>query len=253
MPKTQNTQNTQNTHKTQKSIAKNKELKVAIGGKTFGDNMALQSVGFEVKHNEFLCLVGPSGCGKSTLLNIIANLILPDSGSISYARKKPLISYVFQDPRLMPWLTVEENILLVTSKTAENKKIARELLASMRLEKYANSYPSQISGGMRRRVSLARAFVIRPDLLLLDEPFVSLDRPLAESLMRLLQQLLKNHPATTIFVSHNLEESVSLGSRILFFSASPAKIILDMKIPKNSSTLAKTILKKHPQILEGKI
>ena len=230
-------------------------LKVSINGKTFGGQIvALQRVRFNLKRNDFACLVGPSGCGKTTVLNIIANLTSPDSGEISYGTKNPLVSYVFQDPRLMPWLTVEENILLVTQNTAEDKRLTGELLKSMRLEKYASNYPDEISGGMQRRVSLARAFVIRPDLLLLDEPFVSLDKPLAESLMGLLERLLERHPTTTIFVSHNLAESVRLGRRILFFSASPGKIVLDMKIPhtKKPELLAAKILKKHPQLLEGK-
>ena len=239
-------------------------LKLSIGGKTYIDNRgrrihALREIKFNIEDRDFVGVVGPSGCGKTSLLNIIAGLSEPTSGGVLF-RSRPRIGYVFQEPRLMPWLTVLENVLLVTDRGAEAVNLALELLGSMRLSRTVNNYPGELSGGMQRRVALARAFVIRPQLLLMDEPFVSLDQPLAESLRRLLMKLLAEHPTAVVFVSHNLEETIKLGKRILFFSASPGRIILEETVPavaRSGKTaigrFQKRLLGEYPNLLLGEL
>ncbi len=240
-------------------------FELTINGKTFADGRggqteALGKIKLKVKNGEFVCAVGPSGCGKSTLLNIIANLIKPNAGEVKFrsfgGAGSPRIGYVFQEPRLVPWMTVLDNVLLVTDKGPEAMELATELLSEMRLGKTADHYPNELSGGMQRRVALARAFVIRPNLLLMDEPFVSLDQPLAESLRRLLLRLLAEHPTSVVFVSHDLAETIALGQRILFFSLSPGRIILEKKIPKQAKRggdFQKQLLEKHPRLLLGEL
>lgn len=241
-------------------------LELSISGKSYtnsrGDRThALGAVKLGIKEKDFVCMVGPSGCGKTSLLNIIAGLSEPTAGEVCYAvGDRPRVGYVFQEPRLMPWMTVLDNVLLVTDKSPAAAELAFELLGSMRLAEVANSYPSELSGGMRRRVALARAFVIRPQLLLMDEPFVSLDQPLAESLRRLLLQLLEEHPTSVVFVSHDLEETIKLGRRILFFSPSPGSVILETTVPASAKKskggideFRRRLLGKYPELLQGEL
>ncbi len=155
---------------------------------------------------EFVCLVGQSGCGKTTLLNSISRLDSNYSGEIQIGNKSqnPKIGFVFQQPCLLPWRTVRENIELVfeNQKTIPKSQID-DLLNLMQLTNYANAYPKQLSEGMKRRVSIIRAFAINPDLLLMDEPFVSLDAPMAREVRELLRQLWQNRPHTVLFVTHD--------------------------------------------------
>ena len=132
---------------------------------------------FDVPQGQFCCLVGPSGCGKTTLLNLLSGLDENLDGSIKYQDNSfPMewpIGYMFQEPRLMPWLTVKQNVTIVTQQTPEENKLSESLINEMGLNKYMNSFPSELSGGMQRRVAIARAFVNKPKILLLDEPFIS--------------------------------------------------------------------------------
>ncbi len=207
---------------------------------------------------EFTCLVGPSGCGKTTLLNILADLDNDFQGEIMLGKqhKNPNIGYVFQNPRLLPWRTVRENIEL-----ALNHKLADEqidfLLKNMQLSHIKDMYPEHLSLGMSRRVSIIRAFAVNPDILLMDEPFVSLDAPTARQIRNLLIKLWQQRPHTVLFVTHDLREAIALADRLIFLSASPMQIISDIKVPiarelRNDESVIESFRQKlahqHPEI-----
>ena len=181
------------------------------------DHIALRDVTLQLPPGQFSCLIGPSGCGKSTLLNIINGLDPQFEGTLKLAQDAApaRVATLFQTPRLMPWLTVLENVLLVLPAGADSRQRAVELLNQMGLEAVLNAYPSRLSGGMQRRVALARAFAIRPQILLLDEPFVSLDMPVANRLRELLLDMWQQHDSTVLFVTHDLREALALGNLAL--------------------------------------
>ena len=176
-----------------------------------------------------MCIFGPSGCGKTTLLNLISGIDTSFNGSLNISKNKEL-SYMFQSPRLFPWLTALENVKFPIKKKPNSEQTAKSLIKSVELEKFQNSYPGKLSGGMQRRVAMARAFSTNPKILLLDEPFISLDKNTAENLRKLLLKLWKKSKITIIFVTHDLNEAISLSDRIIFLSKLPSKIILDYKI-----------------------
>ena len=144
------------------------------------------------------------------------------------------IGYVFQTPRLLPWRTVEDNIALVLDQAQRRSGIVDRLLAEMKLDGVRSVYPQHLSLGMARRVALARAFAVRPTLLLMDEPFVSLDEPTAQHLRHLLLDVLKHHPATVLFVTHNLREAIMLADRIALLAPSPTHVVEDLAVPLTS-------------------
>lgn len=226
------------------------------------DHIALRDVTLQLPPGQFSCLIGPSGCGKSTLLNIINGLDPQFEGTLKLAQgtAPARIATLFQTPRLMPWLTVLENVLLVLPAGADSRQRAVELLNQMGLEAVLDAYPSRLSGGMQRRVALARAFAIRPQILLLDEPFVSLDMPVANRLRELLLNLWQQHDSTVLFVTHDLREALALGDRVIFLSASPGTVVLDMPISRAHTRsiespavdqLYRELLATHPQLLAG--
>ena len=168
-------------------------LSVHVSEKVFrrGDTRALDQVRFDVEAGRFVALVGPSGAGKTSLLNIVAGLDRDFGGEVRVDPPGAGVGMVFQSPRLLPWLTVLDNIRLVLGDDAgERAEAVREMLSDLGLQGFENAFPGQLSGGMQRRVGLARAFAVRPSLLLMDEPFVSLDAPLA---WRLRDQLMEVH------------------------------------------------------------
>ena len=206
-------------------------------GKTFPNGtVALQNFELDVRDGEFVSLLGPSGCGKSTALRLIAGLGAPSAGTIEWAERDAArtIGFVFQEPTLMPWATVSGNVRLPLKLkgTAEPEGAAQvaETLAGVGLADFARAYPRELSGGMKMRVSLARALVTKPKLLLMDEPFAALDEitrfRLANDLLRLWQALGK----TVVFVTHSVFESVFLSQRIALMTARPGRISAQLSI-----------------------
>lgn len=205
-------------------------LRVEIRRKRFGDMPVIENVAFDVAEGEFVCLFGPSGTGKTTMLNIIAGIDADYDGTV-VVPGSPRVGYVFQEPRLLPWLTVRQNITLPIEGEAELLAGVDDLLRAVGLADFAGHFPERLSLGMARRVAIARAFAVRPDLLLMDEPFVSLDADTAQRLRALLGDLWAGRPTTTVFVTHDLREAVELSDRILMFSPRPATLVRDIPIP----------------------
>jgi NitT/TauT family transport system ATP-binding protein len=191
---------------------------------------ALGEIAFSVAPGEVVAVIGPSGCGKTTLLNLIAGLDGAFAGRIALAPGRRL-AYVFQEPRLLPWRTVEDNIRLVLEGEDEDDARVRAILAQVDLAAAGSVFASRLSLGMARRAALARAFVIEPGLLLLDEPFVSLDEQTVAKLRLLLLDLLALHHTTAILVTHNLREAAMLARRLILLSASPGRLIGEVEVP----------------------
>jgi NitT/TauT family transport system ATP-binding protein len=189
----------------------------------------LNDIRITLNEGEFVALVGPSGCGKSTLLQIISGLDKAFEGAIRWqngsSHHLEKLGYVFQNPRLLPWLTLYDNIALVLDDPKAKQDQIKSLLDATGLSDFTTYHPAQLSIGMQRRAALARAFVIEPSLLIMDEPFVSLDHPTAVQLRQLLLEILSIRRTTVIFVTHDLYEATQLADRILFLSTSPAKVI----------------------------
>lgn len=205
----------------------------------FADNngglRALDDISFDVHSREFVCVLGPSGSGKTTLLRILAGLIPPTSGSFMFGQgEQPSIGMVFQQANLMPWRTVMENIKLplevqnVPQATAEAK--AQEMIELVELNGFENSLPRDLSGGMAQRVAIARALIHDPDLLLLDEPFGSLDALTRERMWTELSRIWQMRQKTVIMVTHSINESLFLADRVLVLTQRPGKIKMDMVV-----------------------
>jgi NitT/TauT family transport system ATP-binding protein len=215
-------------------------LTVAISEKWFppvGDapaKHALGEIAFSVAPGEVLALIGPSGCGKTTLLNLIAGLDRSFDGRIERAPDCRL-AYVFQEPRLLPWRTVEDNLRLVLDHGEGSEDRVRAILAQVGLASASKLFASRLSLGMARRAALARAFVTEPGLLLLDEPFVSLDEETAGRLRPLLRDLLAIHRTAAILVTHNLREAAMLARRLILLSAAPGRLIGETDVPLSES------------------
>jgi NitT/TauT family transport system ATP-binding protein len=195
----------------------------------------LGELSFSLGNGEVAALVGPSGCGKTTLLRIIAGLERDYEGSVRLPEACRL-GMVFQEPRLLPWRSVEENVRLAAP--AATDAALEALFATLELAAHRSHYPGELSLGLARRVSLARAFAVSPDLLVLDEPFVSLDAALAERLRAELIELVSRRPVTTLLVTHDVEEAIALADRLLVMSASPARIVATISVanPRTKQT-----------------
>lgn len=209
------------------------EEKVYPGAGGAQPHLAIKDLRISLQSGEFVCLVGPSGCGKTTLLNIIAGLDKDFHGEIRLlhgGKPEPLVGYVFQEPRLLPWRTVRENIELALPAAADHETVT-PLLEALGLCQVEEKYPERLSLGMRRRVALARAFAVQPDLLLMDEPLVSLDAPAARGARRLLINVWRQRPHTVLFVTHDLREAIVLADRLFFLAPSPTSVIHQIKVP----------------------
>ena len=208
-----------------------------------GKTVALNGVNLDIYDNEFICVVGPSGCGKSTLLNIIAGLHEASSGEVLVDGVKVEGTgvdrgVVFQQYALFPWLTVKKNVEFGLSLKKDLTKEQREEIAAkyikmVGLEKFTNAYPKELSGGMKQRVAIARAYAVQPEVLLMDEPFGALDAQTRTQLQAELIQTWQEEKKTCFFITHDVEEAIILGTKVIVMSARPGRIktIVDINLP----------------------
>lgn len=201
--------------------------------KSFGDLLVLDNLNFQIKKNEFFCIVGPTGCGKTTLCNLVTTLIPPSSGTILIDGEpanpqKHNISFVFQEPSCLEWRTVAENVKFGLELKGYPEEVivekCRTVMSIVGLDGFEDYYPNQISAGMKQRVAIARSFVTDPDLLLMDEPFGQLDIKKRFMMLDEVLKLWRELEATIIYVTHNLEEAVYLARNVAVLSQKPTKI-----------------------------
>jgi NitT/TauT family transport system ATP-binding protein len=210
---------------------------LSLSGITKRFDSGVEAIGrmdLDVASGEFLSIVGPSGCGKSTALRIAAGLIQPSSGTVAWPSGRPQIGFVFQDPTLMPWATVAANVRLPLdlqhmTKMEADGRVTRAI-ARVGLSGFENAYPRELSGGMKMRVSIARAVAAQPKLLLMDEPFAALDELTRQSLNDDLLTLAREDGMTVIFVTHSVYESAYLSSRVVVMSPRPGRIAADIAL-----------------------
>ena len=221
-----------------------------------GEMVALNGVSLDIHENEFVCVVGPSGCGKSTLLNIIAGLHEPTSGQVlvdgqAVSGPGPDRGVVFQQYALFPWLTVQKNVEFglklqgMSQDKAEQE--AKKYIKMVDLEQFAQSYPKELSGGMKQRVAIARAYAINPKVLLMDEPFGALDAQTRTQLQTELLKTWEKEQKTCFFITHDVEEAIILAQRVIIMSARPGRIkeVVEINIPyprTQETTMSKEFL-----------
>ena len=232
--------------------------------KTFTDSkrgtalLTLDRIDLAVAENEFLCLLGPSGCGKSTILNMIAGFEQPTSGSVHVGGKLVTApgadrGMVFQQPTLMPWLPVWENIAfhlrLAGRGRAERRAAAQPFIELVGLQGFEEHYPAELSGGMSQRVGIARALVMNPGVILMDEPFGALDEQTRMDMHGELTQIWQRHGGTIVFVTHGVDEALTLGTHLAIMSARPGRILdviaLDLPRPRDITGARFIELKRH--------
>ncbi len=199
-----------------------------------GITPALQSFNLEIAQNNFVALVGPSGCGKSTVLHIAAGLDTQYQGECLVSPVNCQRAYLFQAPRLLPWLTVAQNVSFIHEARSTSRRqamqIAHHYLELVGLTEFAQSYPGHLSGGMQQRVALARALSIRPDVMFMDEPFASLDELTARKMRAQLLRLHADMPHTVLFVTHNISEAVFLADRVGILSQHPGHLLTEIAV-----------------------
>jgi len=209
--------------------------------------VALDNIDLSVKEGEFLCIVGPSGCGKTTLLRILAGLEKQTWGKLVIRSKnpeKPLTSMVFQGDSVFPWMTVKENVAyslrIKGLPKSERLRIAGRYIKLMGLEGFADAFPHQLSGGMKQRINVARAFVSDPEILLMDEPFGALDEQNRLLLQQELLKIWKGSGKTSLFITHSIDEALVLADRIMVMTAHPGKVkaIVPVNIPRPRDILS---------------
>lgn len=194
--------------------------------KSFGNLKVLDNISISFPENKTTCILGPSGCGKTTLLNIIAGLLDADSGELIGFENED-ISFVFQEDRLIPWKNVEDNLAFVLKKNTDKRevdKLINHYLELVGLEKYKHYYPKDLSGGMKQRINILRAFIYDSKILIMDEPFKSLDIDNKQIVMDFFEELMKIEKRTCIMVTHNIEEAEKLGDRIVMLTDKPTRV-----------------------------
>jgi NitT/TauT family transport system ATP-binding protein len=220
-------------------------LRIENLAKSYGDTQAIGDIGFEVSEREFVCVVGPSGCGKTTLLKCMSGLLAPTSGRVLLHDKPVLrppeeMALVFQEysRSLMPWMSVRNNVTLPLRHKrldkAERSRLVEEAVDAVGLKGNLDRYPWQLSGGMQQRVAIARALAYQPQILLMDEPFASVDAQTRADLEDLILQVRERFDVTIVFVTHDIDESVYLSDRIVVLTPSPTSVkeILDVDLPR---------------------
>ncbi|MGN7293304.1 ABC transporter ATP-binding protein [Rhizobium sp. SAFR-030] len=236
------------------------DLKLNNVSHHYGAVEVLRDISLEIPQGQIVCLVGPSGCGKSTLLRFLGGLERPDRGEVLQVGEPPAdclnpLTYVFQHFALLPWRTVDGNIRLVLEDhrlpRREMDAIVTDVLERTRLSDFRNALPKQLSGGMRQRVAISRALAVRPAVMLMDEPLSALDAQTRELLMDDLVSLWTRQPFTSVYVTHNLNEAVRLGHRVIVLSRRPGRVreIVDIDIPLADRHLGDTRLEEKQKQL----
>ena len=221
-----------------------------------GETKALSNISFNLMPSEFLAVVGPSGCGKSTLLNLICGMLLAEEGTILMngippSPGDPRIGYMLQKDHLLEWRTIYQNVILGleirNEKTPEKLAYIEEMLDTYGLDKFRTARPSQLSGGMRQRAALIRTLALKPDLLLLDEPFSALDYQTRLTVCDDVRQIIRQEKKTAILVTHDLSEAISMADRVLVLSKRPATIHLDLPTIFEDQTLSPMNRRQAPE------
>jgi len=211
------------------------------------DEPVLDHISVRVAEGELVALIGPSGCGKSTVLNILAGLIKPTEGDVHFADPGMRVSYVFQRPRLLPWRNVQRNVAFSLEQTntsaAERRQAVAAAIRRVNLEGHEKKYPHQLSGGMQQRVAVARGLAIEPGILLLDEPFGALDALTRSYMQEELLGIVRGSGTTALLVTHDIDEALLLGDRILVMSSRPGKIKHELRVPFGSERSLDALLK----------
>jgi NitT/TauT family transport system ATP-binding protein len=222
-----------------------KPLRIEDGSVSFGSVEVFRDLSLEISRGEFVAVVGPSGCGKTTLLDLLSGFLKPSAGIVACSGR---VRTVYQHDSLFPWQTAAQNIamgLRELSSEAERSSQLKKMLRLINLEEFAEHYPHQLSGGMRQRVELARALAGATDILLLDEPFSSLDYLTRLRLRRELALMLEELPRTVVLVTHDIEEAAQLADRILLLTERPARICRELRV-----NLARPRELTHPLVVE---
>ena len=224
-----------------------KLLEINNISKTFntlnGEINAIKSISFDVNNEDFIAIVGSSGCGKSTLLNIISGLLEKTNGTIKFYKENPIIGYMLQEDALLPYLNILDNATLGLSlkkiKTKENIEYTKRLLETYGLKDFIYKYPKELSGGMKQRVALIRTLAIKPDILLLDEPFSALDYQSRLSVSEDVYNIIKKEKKTVIMITHDIAEAISISDKIIVLSKRPSivKKIYDIKMENKSTPI----------------
>jgi len=204
----------------------NLKYKVKNINKSYGDLKVLENISIDFPKNQTTCILGPSGCGKTTLLNIMAGILDMDSGELTGFENED-ISFVFQEDRLIPWKNVEENLSFVLKDKMHKEEIAEIInnyLELVGLEEYKNYYPKDLSGGMKQRINILRAFIYSSKMLIMDEPFKSLDMYNKQIVMDFFKELMAAKNRTCIMVTHDMEEAFTLGDRIVILTEKPTRV-----------------------------
>ncbi|WP_024621908.1 ABC transporter ATP-binding protein [Metaclostridioides mangenotii] len=205
-------------------------LKIENLTKSFENLKVIEDLNLEVDKNEIVAIIGPSGCGKSTILNIISGIINKYEGEIHSS--KPTIGYVFQEDRLLPWMNVLENVEVVNDNS--KRKRALKIIEEVGLKNFEKSYPDTLSGGMKQRCAIARGFNYDCDLLLMDEPFKSLDYNLRIEMLKVLINLWNKSDKSILFITHEIDEALTVANRILVLGKRPTKVIKEVILDKES-------------------